>query len=229
MNWEIFVSLYNSLHTDAEVILSGGSVPRNNDKLERLVVDHVRRKIEWELGRITQQTADIFKMCESPIEELFAFGLIQSGQFLRFVSEQRNMDEGSLDAAFDRKPADDYPVWFFDGLPVDTAITSPTDYERFFLFRIFPQYRTGKRRADFLIQCFAPHDPRGKRSEIIVECDGYAFHDSSIEQKVRDKKRERELMAEGYQVLRFSGSEIYRDPLLCAQEVIDYLKGQQGE
>lgn len=227
MNWKTFVSLYNSRRIDAEAIFHRGSISRDDDKLERFVVDHIAEQIKSELGRITQQMADVFNMCESPIEELFAFGLIQSGNFLRFVSEQRNADLGLLDTAFDQKPQDDYPVWFCDGSPIDTEITTPSNYENFWLLKIFPQHRVGNRRADFLIQCFTPRDPRQKQSEIIVECDGYAFHDSNIEQKVKDKKRERELMAEGYQVLRFSGSEIYRDPLLCAQEVVDYLKGEK--
>lgn len=227
MNWETFVSLYNSRPANAEAIFHGGSVPRNDNKLERLVVDHVTEKINSELANITQQTGDVFKMCESPIEEFFVFGLIQSGQFLRFISEQRNIDLGTLDAAFEQKPQGDYPVWFFDGFPIDTETTNPTNYERFPLLKIFPQHRIGKRRVDFLMQYFAPRDPREKQSEIIVECDGYYFHDSNIEQKIRDKRRERELMAEGYQMLRFSGSEIYRDPFLCAQEVIDYLIGEQ--
>jgi len=37
-----------------------------------------------------------------------------------------------------------------------------------------------------------------------------------------EKKRERDLMNEGYKIMRFSGREIVRDVEKCVEEVIDY-------
>lgn len=56
-----------------------------------------------------------------------------------------------------------------------------------------------------------------------IECDGHDFHEKTKEQSTHDRKRERELIAEGYTVIRFSGSEIYQDPSKCASEVFDII------
>lgn len=67
-------------------------------------------------------------------------------------------------------------------------------------------------RVDFLID------------DIIVECDGYDFHDKTKEQATMDKQRDRLLKSVGYEVIRFSGSEIWGNPEKCAKEVIELLK-----
>jgi len=56
-----------------------------------------------------------------------------------------------------------------------------------------------------------------------VECDGHEFHEKTKEQVTHDKVRERELIAEGYTVIRFSGSEIYNSPFNCAREVFEII------
>lgn len=73
-------------------------------------------------------------------------------------------------------------------------------------------------RVDFLF--VAPnfgnsHDP----FLIAVECDGHDFHEKTKEQAAADKARDRELVAAGITVLRFTGSEIWKDEEKCAQEV----------
>lgn len=60
-------------------------------------------------------------------------------------------------------------------------------------------------------------------SEIIVECDGFAYH-SSKEQIERDNRRDRNLKSAGYTVLHFSGSEINRNPIRCATEVVGVIR-----
>lgn len=54
---------------------------------------------------------------------------------------------------------------------------------------------------------------------LVVECDGHDFHDRTKEQAKRDKSRDRNLVSNGYTVLRFTGSEIYRAPEQCAEEI----------
>jgi len=58
-----------------------------------------------------------------------------------------------------------------------------------------------------------------------IELDGHEFHERTKEQAQRDRERDRNLAAIGYQVLRYTGSEIYKDSyeliakldtLLCA-------------
>lgn len=63
---------------------------------------------------------------------------------------------------------------------------------------------------------------------ILVECDGHDFHERTKEQASRDKSRDRELHSAGFLVLRFSGSEIWKDPYKCATQIMDCLDSNMG-
>lgn len=54
---------------------------------------------------------------------------------------------------------------------------------------------------------------------IALELDGHNFHQRTKEQVTRDYRRGRELARAGWIVIRFTGSEIYRDAGACALEV----------
>ena len=69
-------------------------------------------------------------------------------------------------------------------------------------WEIFPQYRIGRYRVDFLVKI-------GDLSKIIIECDGHNFHEKTKEQAQNDKRRDRELQSLGFKVFRFTGSEIW--------------------
>jgi hypothetical protein len=58
-----------------------------------------------------------------------------------------------------------------------------------------------------------------------VELDGHDFHERTKEQAERDKKRDRDLQSVGYHVARFTGSQVYRDPLGVAEEAIGFALG----
>ena len=53
-----------------------------------------------------------------------------------------------------------------------------------------------------------------------VELDGHEFHEKTPAQAARDKKRERALIRDGFTILRFTGSEMVREPRKCLGEVI---------
>ncbi|HXT64578.1 MAG TPA: DUF559 domain-containing protein [Pyrinomonadaceae bacterium] len=58
---------------------------------------------------------------------------------------------------------------------------------------------------------------------MVVECDGFQYH--SIKEKfVADRQRDRLLKSHGFDVLRFSGSEIYKDPAKVGIELYGYLQ-----
>ncbi len=57
----------------------------------------------------------------------------------------------------------------------------------------------------------------------IVECDGHNFHEKTKEQAKKDKQRDRDFIKHGYHVLRYTGTEIYRDPVKCASEIYETL------
>lgn len=83
----------------------------------------------------------------------------------------------------------------------------------------FPAIRLSGRSIRPDIYFWIPDRPDVK---IIVECDGYQYH-SSKEKFTRDRQRDRKLNALGYTVLRFSGSEIHRDPPSVAGELMAHL------
>lgn len=58
---------------------------------------------------------------------------------------------------------------------------------------------------------------------IAIECDGFDFHDRTKEQAARDKSRDRALQLGVAKVLRFTGSEIFRNPGLCGGEALQVL------
>lgn len=63
------------------------------------------------------------------------------------------------------------------------------------------------------------------RGGLAIECDGHAFHERTKEQAAKDRKRDRDLLVAGYPVMRFTGSEIYADPVQCASQVYEAASG----
>lgn len=82
-------------------------------------------------------------------------------------------------------------------------------------YSITAQAPIGAYKADFLVW-FA----HGKQvTGLVIECDGHDFHERTKEQASRDKRRDREILTGGFPVLRFTGSEIFRDAVSCADQV----------
>ena len=52
-----------------------------------------------------------------------------------------------------------------------------------------------------------------------IECDGHEFHQKTKEQVEYDNQRQRDLQSEGIEIIRFSGSEIWKQPQKCVEEV----------
>jgi very-short-patch-repair endonuclease len=80
---------------------------------------------------------------------------------------------------------------------------------------IWPQARIAKYRLDFL--CIHVSADSSRRL-VAVECDGHEFHERTKKQAEHDKARDRFLTGRGIKVLRFTGSEIFRDPIICWAE-----------
>ncbi len=132
--------------------------------------------------------------CDSPIEQLFLSALITLAH-------------------------DQYEDIFVNSGDYKGPIQSWAD-----LF-VFTQHKIGKYTADFLIagrHMELPHSPEIRRS-IVVECDGHDFHERTKEQAQRDRKRDRDIQALGYKILRFTGSEIFRAPFDCASTALEFV------
>jgi very-short-patch-repair endonuclease len=55
---------------------------------------------------------------------------------------------------------------------------------------------------------------------IVIECDGHDYHERTKEQAAHDRKRDRAMTEAGIVVLRFTGSEIWKNPFSCAEQVL---------
>jgi len=53
-----------------------------------------------------------------------------------------------------------------------------------------------------------------------IEIDGHIWHEKTKEQVRNDKQRERFLISSGWQLLRFTGSEVYENPKKCVDEAL---------
>lgn len=62
-----------------------------------------------------------------------------------------------------------------------------------------------------------------KTCHYFIECDGHDFHEKTKEQVARDKKRDRKIQLTGIPILRFSGSEIFKRPKACINEINSHL------
>ncbi len=64
--------------------------------------------------------------------------------------------------------------------------------------------------------------PSDESVRVIVECDGFQHHSGKVI-FIRDRKRDRALRAQGFDVLRYSGTEIYSDPVAASVDLAEYL------
>lgn len=92
--------------------------------------------------------------------------------------------------------------------------------------RLFPQEwieAEGHRyRADFVIEVWTSLRSLDCRKflSLVVEIDGHEFHERTKEQAERDRSRDRRITRTGYQVLRFTGREVNRDPFVVVSEIL---------
>lgn len=88
---------------------------------------------------------------------------------------------------------------------------------------ISPQQRIGNYRADLLVMVVdRVITPNKKPIMAVIECDGRDYHAANEEQVARDKKRDREMQSLGYNVFRFTGSEIFKNSDRCASDVVRF-------
>ncbi len=91
---------------------------------------------------------------------------------------------------------------------------------------ICPQFPYEGYRTDFAL--FQRHE-HGTITKVIVECDGHDFHERTKKQARRDRSRDRFFTSSGWQVLRFTGSEIHEDANACAEQVIELVEHDHAD
>ena len=130
--------------------------------------------------------------CESPIEELFATTMWARGCWAGLVE------------LYDNAPLANLIDNIKQGYEVKNSFCAQVEVAGF--------------RVDFVM--VSPMSGQDEPLVIVIECDGHDFHEKNKEQVRRDKSRERKIVAAGCKVLRFSGSEIWRDPIGCVDAVL---------
>ncbi len=83
------------------------------------------------------------------------------------------------------------------------------------------QTGSGLYRVDFIII----GEMAGVSASLVVECDGHDFHEKTKAQATVDKQRDRALKLAGYDVIRFTGGEVWHRPMECAREVRRQFRG----
>jgi very-short-patch-repair endonuclease len=104
---------------------------------------------------------------------------------------------------------------------VETRLLADTYNAGSTLF-VRPQAQIGDYRVDFLIHAVDNLKPAPAWRRLVVECDGHQFHERTKEQAAKDRSRDRWLVGKDYDVFRFTGSELWRDPWGCAEQVLDW-------
>lgn len=106
-----------------------------------------------------------------------------------------------------------------------TKSARPTDY-----LWLYPQaeINIGEKKyvVDFLFdtnECDFQDRGNHKPFKLVVECDGHEYHAKTKAQVKRDNQRDYDLKLAGYDILHFSGSQIFNEPFKCAEETIDYI------
>lgn len=170
------------------------------DKAASADADYVRATTQFEMELACER-------CESPIEQLMLVALMSVNAPSYFENNW---------GFFHRFR----PVWEGDHLG------RLDDVDKDFCC-LYIQPTVLNYRADFAIHYRAEVGKQGHK--IIIECDGHDFHERTKDQARRDRSRDREMTVAGYKVFRYTGSEIYRDPLRCAQQVADYIEALAQE
>lgn len=122
---------------------------------------------------------------------------------------------------------DYFKNYLFDGTPIERLFFHCFAYicliEKIGLF-LRPQVEIKSEEkkyiVDFLI--LKINKQKIKETKFVIECDGFDYH-SSKKQQAYDNQRQRDLENDGYTIIRFSGKEIYEDPVRCVYEALKRL------
>lgn len=123
--------------------------------------------------------------------------------------------------------------WMLDCDPDDNEticlvpqVHFPVEY-RYSPLYFYVQYpiKTDKQnyRADFIIRGYDSHIHDW--FQWVIEVDGHDFHEKTKEQSQRDKLRDRTIQNSGYRILRYTGSEVWKNPGAIVTEITAALQG----
>lgn len=149
---------------------------------------------------------------ESPIEEVFGAAIYAHYKYVSCSSHESRLKI--------------WPPEQFDAKCDELSAQAANPFTEYDVL-CTSQYDTGVARVDFI---FAHKNWRsGKVFRLVVECDGHDFHERTKGQAERDRSRDRMFQEKGWGIFRFTGSEIWRDPMGCAAQVSEWLDEKSSE
>jgi len=94
---------------------------------------------------------------------------------------------------------------------------------------IAPQVKfLNRRRCDFLLLGYMERGGHKSIIEVCVECDGFDWHDKEKSAFEKDRASDRCFQRDDVRVLRFAGTEIWRDAFGCVAEIVDFMGAIRG-
>ena len=94
------------------------------------------------------------------------------------------------------------------------------------------KHQNGIFKVDFLFDTEVNFEECGScenELKLVIECDGHEYHHNTKAQVKRDYERDLALKNMGYEVIRFSGSQLYDNPWKCAEKVLDFIAMKVGK
>lgn len=155
---------------------------------------------------------NILRHCESPMERLFLLGFMMKGAKCEGTKDYVS----GLEILIDGRGVALFPQ-------VEVHISEDPTHECEYDLCVCPEGACACScscdepfaRVDFSIQAGEEGPWR-----LAVEIDGHDFHERTKEQASSDRARDRLLSRCGYTVVRFTGSDVWSSPLLCAAEIV---------
>lgn len=157
----------------------------------------VERSIDVWLQAQRERLEVPLRRCESPVEQLFLLACLNDDDG-EFGSSESGPEE-CAHAVSIKAPDGQLPIFHAHYV---------------YAYQQYPlEIKGRKMRLDFAFFC--------RKAKVAIEIDGHDFHERTKEQAERDKSRDRLLEANGWHVLRFTVSEVWRDAGACATQAIN--------
>jgi hypothetical protein len=168
------------------------------------VCDKAKEIIDTMASERSEELVGFLENCESPIEQILVAAMCDSWGAI--INTHFNRLQSDLPSEF--------PLW--DGI---------------FKVLAYPQKEIktyeNTYRADFFLCLtrfwYGVKEDQPEWGKVVIEVDGHDFHEKTKRQASYDKKRDRSMVLEGYQVLRFTGSDIFNKPYECVEEIGSHL------
>lgn len=171
-----------------------------DERANQVLAEYANLRADEARDEFQEDAAGWISEDSSPIENLMALGIIyaiQSTSWFGYWGRQNR---------------------FFPSDKSGDAFTAPFVEPQ---ISIWQQVTIDKYRADFVAR-FVHWE--GGYVFGAIECDGHDHHDLTKEQAIHDRERDRHFQARGLIILRYTGKEIYRNPLKCAADALGILE-----